>query len=135
MAGSFGKSILEWLKGQGGAPVRWEQMGVSGNINTTIPSGAATSFVPGNPHAGFIRIKQHGVLLTNANVAIGAITATDGTNTANVYNGDINPSGNSQYIDSSFFFNYQWQVKSFNITNIVTNNAAQTFDVEVVGLT
>jgi hypothetical protein len=127
---SFGTSIARWLKTLNSADMHFTQLAQASNTNIVVPASGA--FWPGKPRAGYIRIKQ-ATLNQNANVKIGAIQATDGTNIANLYAGDASSSQNNQYIDSSFLFVYDWEVTNFSVNCVTTNNTA-TFDVEVVGV-
>jgi hypothetical protein len=82
-----------------------------------------------------VRVKIGGAgIRLNVNTKVGAITATDGTNTANIYNGDSAATSNNLFYDSTFFFFYDWGVANINITNISTTNNSQTYDVEVAGI-
>ncbi len=127
---AFVHSIMLWLRTLNGPNVQNRSLAQSGNAVITIPSSG--TFWPGNPRAGYIRIKQSS-LGTNGTTNIGVIQATDGTNVANVYPGDVAASANNQYIDSSYMFVYDWGVSNFNV-NIVTGNASSTYDIEVVGV-
>src|SRR5580765_2754451 len=126
---TFVHSISRWLRTLNGTDINFRSLGQSGNTVITVPP-SGTTFWPGNPRAGYVRIKQSS-LGTNGTVNIGVIQATDGTNVANLYPGDIAASANNQYIDSSYLFVYDWGVANINV-NIVTANAASTFDIEVV---
>jgi hypothetical protein len=123
-------SISQWLL-DGDPDIGLKILGVAGNTNIVIPAGGA-KFWPGSPHAGYVRIKQS-TLNLNANVKISPIQATDGTNIANLYLGDPYSRQNNEYIDSSFFFNYDWPVTNISFNCVTTNNSA-TFDVEVAGM-
>jgi hypothetical protein len=127
---AFVHSITRWLRTLNGPDITVFSLGQSGNTLVTVP--ATGTFWPGNPRAGYVRIKQN-TLGTNGTTKIGSIQATDGTNVANIYSGDTNASANNQYIDSSFMFVYDWGVSNINV-NIVTANAASTYDIEVVGV-
>jgi len=127
---AFLTSIARWLQGGMASDVSLQLLAQSGNTAITIPSSG--SFWPGNPRAGYIRVKQ-ATLGTNGTAKIGNITATDGSNIATVYAGDNQYSANGRFIDASFFFHYDWEVTNLNL-NVWTGNADSTFDVEVVGL-
>lgn len=128
---SFVHSISRWLKTLTGPDVHYQLLAQNSNANIVIPPAGA-NFWPGKPRAGYVRVKQN-TLGTNTNVKIGSIVATDGTNIANIYPGDASASANSQYIDSSFLFVYDWEVANVSL-NCVAYNSTATFDVEVVGL-
>jgi len=127
---AFGKSISLWLKTKSGTDMHFQQLAQASNTNIVVP--ATGSFWPGNPRAGYVRIKQ-ATLGTNARVQIGSIVATDGTNIANISAGDVNLSPNNNYIDSSFMFLYDWGVQNISV-NCVSKNSSSTFDIEVVGV-
>lgn len=127
---AFVHSIIRWLRTMNGTDISSFSFAQSGNTVLTVPTTGA--FWPGNPRSGFVRIKQN-TLGTNGTTKIGVIQATDGTNVANLYPGDVAASANNQYIDSSFMFVYDWGVANVNV-NIVTGNAASTYDIEVVGV-
>lgn len=128
---AFAHSIARWLRTLSGPDVSIRSLGQSGNTVITVPP-VGTSFWPGNPRAGFVRIKQNS-LGVNGTTKIGVILATDGSNVANLYPGDANASSNNQFIDQSFMFVYDWGVTNINV-NIVTANADSTYDIEVVGV-
>jgi hypothetical protein len=128
---SFGRTISHWLRSHGGFDMHYTQLGNAGNSNIVVPN-VSNGFWPGKPHAGYIRIKQN-TLNLNATVNIRSIVATDGTNIANIYPGDVSASGNNQYIDQAFFFLYDWPVTNISFNCVTLNNTA-TFDVEVAGI-
>jgi hypothetical protein len=126
---SFIHSIVRWLKESGAPEVKYQLLAQSANTAITLP--ATGTFWPGNPRAGYVRIKQNS-LTTSDTVKMGVINATDGTNIANVYQGDDHYTSAGTYIDRSFFFNYDWEVSKLNL-NVWTGLGGSTFDIEVVG--
>ena len=131
---AFANSIAQWLAGDGIPVVYFSNINLNCNVPVLLPGGTTgAAFTPIKPRAGYVRIKSN-ILKLNVNTKIGPIYATDGTNTANIYNGDAAAGANSLTVDSTFFFWYDWAVSNINITNIATTNNAATYDVEVAGL-
>ena len=127
---AFLNSIAQWLAGDGIPVVYVSNINLNNNVSILLPQTG--NFVPLKPRAGYVRIKTGGVgPRGNVTTKVGVITATDGTNTANVYAGDANATSNNLFYDSTFFFWYDWPVANINITNISTTNNTQTYDVEV----
>lgn len=129
---SIQNSIANWLAADGIPVVYASNINLNNNVPVVMPS-ATGNFLPVRPRAGYIRIKSN-IISLNVNVKVGPITATDGTNTANVYAGDSASGQNSRFYDQTFFFWYDWAVANINITNIATTNNTATFDVEVAGM-
>lgn len=123
----FLHSITRWLKESGAPEVKFLLLAQAANTGITVPPTG--TFWPGNPCAGWIRIKQS-ALTANDQVKIGVINATDGSNIGNVYRGDSHYTSNGTYIDQSFFFNFDWAATSFNL-NVWTALGGSTFDIEV----
>lgn len=129
---SIQNSIANWLAADGIPVVYSSNINLNNNVPVVMPA-ATGNFSPVKPRAGYIRIKSN-IINLNVNVKVGPITATDGTNVANVYAGDAASGQNSRFYDQTFFFWYDWPVSNINITNIATTNNTATFDVEVVGM-
>jgi hypothetical protein len=133
---SFQNSIATWLAADGIPAVYASNINLNNNVAVALPGPTiATNFSPVRPRVGYVRVKSGGVgIRGNVTTKVGAIIATDGTNTANLYNGDTNATGNNIFYDSTFFFFFDWGVANINITNISTTNNSQTYDVEVAGM-
>jgi hypothetical protein len=130
---SFQNSIANWLAADGIPVVYFSNINLNNNVSVLCPPTG--NFAPVKPRAGYVRIKIGGAgIRGNVNTKVAAITATDGTNTANIYNGDSSATSNNLFYDSTFFFWYDWGVANINITNIATTNNSQTYDVEVAGM-
>jgi hypothetical protein len=133
---SIQNSIANWLAADG-IPVAYaSNINLNCNVPVYLPGpGISGVFTPVQPRSGYVRIKSN-LFSTNTNVKVGPITATDGTNVANVYSGDANSGQNGRFYDETFFFWYDWAVSNINITNIsvfaITN--VSTFDVEAAGM-
>ena len=129
---SIQNSISAWLAADG-IPVAYSSnINLNNNVPVVLPSATGV-FAPVRPRAGYVRIKSN-IISLNANIKVGPITATDGTNVANLYAGDAASGQNSRFYDQTFFFWYDWAVSNINITNIATTNNTATFDVEVAGM-
>lgn len=130
---SFVNTIANWLSGDGIPAVYFSNINLNNNVPVLLPTTG--NFTPVRPRAGYVRIKSGGAgVRGNVNVKVGPITATDGSNIANLYNGDAASAGNNLFYDQTFFFFYDWGVANINITNIATTNNSQTYDVEVAGI-
>lgn len=130
---SFQNTIANWLAADGIPAVYFSNINLNNNVSVLCPPTG--NFAPVRPRAGYVRIKMGGAgIRGNVNTKVAAITATDGTNTANIYNGDANATSNNLFYDSTFFFWFDWGVANINITNIATTNNSQTYDVEVAGM-
>lgn len=129
---SIQNSIANWLAADGIPVVYASNINLNNNVPVVMPT-ATGNFTPVRPRAGYVRIKSN-IINLNVNVKVGPITATDGTNTANIYAGDAAAGQNSRFYDQTFFFWYDWAVANINITNIATTNNTATFDVEVAGM-
>jgi len=128
---SIQNSIATWLAADGIPAVYFSNINLNCNVPVMLPSSG--SFTPVKPRAGYVRIKSN-VIKLNVTHKVGAIVATDGTNIANIYNGDANVTSNNLFYDSTFFFFYDWPVANINITNIATTQNAATYDVEIAGM-
>jgi hypothetical protein len=132
---SFQNTIANWLAGDGIPAVYTSNINLNNNVPVALPGPTiASNFAPIKPRAGYVRIKTSSTVRGNVTSKVGAIVATDGTNTANIYNGDANATGNNIFYDSTFFFWFDWGVANINITNISTTNNTQTYDVECAGM-
>lgn len=130
---SFQNSVATWLSADGIPAVYFSNINLNNNVPVLCPPTG--NFTPIRPRVGYVRIKSGGAgVRLNVNVKVGPITATDGTNTTNIYPGDAASASNSLFYDSTFFFFLDWGVANINITNIATTNNSQTYDVEVVGI-
>ena len=131
---SIQNTIANWLAADGIPAVYASNINLNNNVPVYLPGpGIAGVFTPIRPRAGYVRIKSN-IINLNVNVKVGPITATDGTNVANLYAGDAASGQNSRFYDSTFFFWYDWAVSNINITNIATTNNTATFDVECSGM-
>jgi len=128
---SIQNSIANWLAADGIPVVYLSNINLNNNVSVLMP--ATGSFLPVKPRAGYVRIKSN-LLKLNVNTKVGLITATDGTNTAQLYAGDAAATANGTFYDSTFFFFFDWGVSNINITNIATTNNTATYDVEVAGI-
>jgi len=133
---AFSNSIAQWLSADGIPVVYASNINLNNNVAVALPGPTiASNFTPVRPRAGYVRIKTGGLgPRINVTTKVAAIVATDGTNTANIYNGDANATSSNLFYDSSFFFWFDWPVANINITNIATTLNTQTYDVEVCGL-
>src|SRR5215475_326663 len=133
---AFSNSIAQWLSADGIPVVYASNINLNNNVAVALPGPTiASNFTPVRPRAGYVRIKTGGLgPRINVTTKVAAIVATDGTNTANIYNGDANATSSNLFYDSSVFFWFDWPVANINITNIATTLNTQTYDVEVCGL-
>jgi hypothetical protein len=134
---SFQNTISNWLSADGIPVVYASNINLNNNVAVLMPSTTNfANFGAGiKPRAGYVRIKTGGTgPRINVTTKVGAIVATDGTNVANIYNGDANATSTNLFYDSSFFFWFDWGVVNINITNIATTLNTQTYDVEVAGM-
>lgn len=134
---AFLNTIAAWVAADG-IPVQYaSNINLNNNVPVVLPStGNFANFgTQIKPRAGYVRIKTGGVgPRINVTTQVKAITATDGTNSANIYPGDAAATNTNLYYDSAFFFWFDWGVTNINITNISTTLNTQTYDVEVVGI-
>src|ERR1700733_5628005 len=115
---SFQNSIAAWAAADG-IPVAYaSNINLNNNVPVSLPGPALSNvFAPVRPRAGYVRIKSN-LLKLNVNIKVAPITATDGTNVANLYAGDAASAANGLFYDQTFFFWYDWAVSNINITNI-----------------
>lgn len=135
---TFSNTIAQWLAAEGIPVVYASNINLNCNVPVYMPGpGINVNFsdvgAKVGPRAGYLRIKSN-ITKLNCNIKVGVITATDGTNTTNIYDGDPASNANSLFYDRTFFFWFDWPVSNINITNIATTNNAATFDVEVAGI-
>lgn len=126
-------SISQWLAGDAIPLVYASNINLNNNVPVNLPGPALAATFALKPRAGYVRIKSNKIN-SNVTTKVGPITATDGTNVANIYAGDANPTSNNLFYDSTFFFWFDWAVANINITNIATTNNTATYDVEIAGL-
>ncbi len=129
---SFQNTIANWLAADGIPAVYASNINLNNNVSVVLPSATGV-FSPIKPRAGYVRVKSN-LIRGNVTTKVGAITATDGTNIANIYNGDASATSNSLFYDSTFFFWFDWAVSNINVTNIATTNNTATYDVEFAGM-
>ena len=131
---AFLNSIAQFMSADGIPVVYFSNINLNNNVPVNCPP-LGQNFTPVRPRAGYVRVKTGGTgPRINVTTKVGVITATDGTNIANLYAGDANATSSNLFYDSSFFFWYDWGVANINITNIATTLNTQTYDVEVTGL-
>jgi len=128
---AFVNSIAQWLAGDGIPVVYSSNLNVNNNAAVLVPANGA--FSPIKPRAGYLRIKSN-IINKNVTTKVLGITATDGTNTANIYVGDAGATPNNLFYDSTFFFWFDWAVANINITNIATTINTATYDIEFAGM-
>lgn len=130
---SFANTIQNWLAADGIPYMYASNINLNTNVPVNLPGPALGSVFALKPRSGYVRVKQNSTKV-NCNFKLGAITATDGTNTVNIYNGDTNYTSNNLYYDSYFTFWYDFAISNINVTNILAQNNTATFDVEVAGM-
>lgn len=130
---SFQNSIAQWLSSDGIPVVYASNINLNNNVPVNLPGPALANTFSIKPRAGYVRVKSN-IIKLNVTHKVGVITATDGTNVANLYAGDAAATSNNLFYDSTFFFWFDWPVANINITNIATTNNTATYDVEVAGL-
>lgn len=126
-------TISNWLAGDGIPLVYASNINLNANVPISLPGPTAAISFSLRPRGGYVRVKSN-LIRGNVTTKVGPITATDGTNIANIYAGDASATSNNLFYDSTFFFWYDWPVANINITNISTTNNSATYDVEVAGI-
>lgn len=135
---AFVNSIANWLAADGIPLCYVANTNLNNNVPVYLPSANlnfnfGSAGMPPKPRAGYIRIKSN-IINKNVTTLVSGITATDGTNTANIYVGDAGATPNNLFYDSLFFFWFDWAVSNINITNIATTHNTATYDVEFAGM-
>ena len=124
---AFRSSIAHWIGLVCRPEIAVQKINVAGAAISLGP------FWPGNPRAGYVRIKANMVDAT-CQCKVGYITATNGTNVSNIHRGDrsIRPAGDM--LDVNYQFHLDWQATyiNLNVWNFGNTNVS-TYDVEVIG--